>query len=1255
MSAEAFLNGGVYQAFELVSAKTVITNSRVETPSEKIKSLDFGTVVDALCEGEIEGSASASKNFITDKTSDAYKHCFFQDLFLNKIQVLQQDANILNPAETDFNYNHRLIFFKSEVGTANNAILFGATTQSDRIQTGDINKECTFPADGSTKITASASLDDVNTDIVQVKVKFDNFFKLDSSTGNRIATDVKILVKINPNNGTEQLIVPVAGQTFTDRIIGKSFSPIKRDIAIDLRNVANFNRNTSGASGSFFPVVIKLERGTVEGDANTLNKMRLDDIRKIFMESNNYPHIAYTSLRFSSELFTSAPVRFFRIRGKLIKIPAEGSDVTAQYTITGTTVTIQKTSHGLLENDSIIFDATSGSGVDGTYVINSVADDGNTFTFEDPDYTGGNVTTSNCTYKPNPYVDKANGRIIYPNTYTFNGTFKTAKEWTSDPAWILYDLLIYQSDRTSQEQYGAALPESQLDPYAFYEVSKYCNELVNDGNNNSEPRFSLNVNIQNRRDALTVIKDLCSVMRVMPFYQEGEIKIKQDAPKNFANPTEITHDYIFNNANVVNGDFTYSGSSNKTRFNVINVSYFDLETQGIDYVTVKDEASEEKYGTRIKTINSFATTSRGQAQRAGKWFLRTQQNTTETVVFETNIAAGSILTLGDLIGISDRVKASSLTNVRQGGLVKASTVGQVTIDNTASTNLFNRVNNPTISCLMPNGTVETRAIDEYVDGGSIIKVAPNFTSEPVINSPFILEKPSFEVATYKTVNIKETTKKTYVITAVNYDRNKYAAIENGELLPAKNINVLRSILPAPVISTNGIKESIIVVRNQAVPKLFIDWEPVDGAATYHLTYIKDDENPISEYITNSEKEILPSEAGTYKITIRAINADGQPSKPTETSVVCLGLTDPPETPTNFEIETISNETVRLSWTKSTSLDVIHGGSCVIRHSPLALAQTTFNNSTEITANIDGATTEINVPAYTGTYSIKFKDLVNQLSLTEAKVELTLPEKDEQLLIKSVREETAFSGTKTNVKVENNALQIENLSSSLSGSYQFALFDLENIYTGIRIARHIVGEGFDVSDQFDSIPDVDLVLDIDGGGSDKVGSNLTLQFSNDNSSYNPPTPQKVFNAYFRGRYFKFVTNLFTSSTNDNLKLTQLGFDVFFQVRTERNHRVLDGSGNPTTTKGYGTLQSGTSASGLNVYYANPFFTGTVDLNGSTTAFMPSIAITPYNAGSDVRFDISAETREKFNIIFKDSSNNPQDVKFAFQAVGYGKGL
>lgn len=79
--------------------------------------------------------------------------------------------------------------------------------------------------------------------------------------------------------------------------------------------------------------------------------------------------------------------------------------------------------------------------------------------------------------------------------------------------------------------------------------------MVDDGNGGQEPRFSLNVNLNNRRDAMQVIRDICSVMRAIPYYEEGTIKVAQDAPKDHANPSALSFDYVFNNANVIGGDF----------------------------------------------------------------------------------------------------------------------------------------------------------------------------------------------------------------------------------------------------------------------------------------------------------------------------------------------------------------------------------------------------------------------------------------------------------------------------------------------------------------------------------------------------------------------------------------------------------------------------------------------------------------------------------------------------------------------------
>ena len=1135
----------------------LVYQQNAKLPNDALKSIDFVTLVDILAEGEIELSATAHKNSITDKTSEAYKNAFLKDLFLNNQPVLQADANVNSPAVSDFNYES--VDFRFQQGTANNIVLPAAETQTTEKTGGDIGQLVSFPQGGSVT-TRSVTVNNINVDVVRVRVKFDQFFRIDSESGNRKSTSVNVLIKINPNNGSEQTII-------NDTVQGKSTSAYSRDYGIRLSEVTGYNTTALGQSGAFFPITVTLSRGNDEGDNNTFNTMRLSGVTEIIEESNNYPNVAYSSLRFSAEEFPSLPSRVFRVRGKKVKIPAS--------------------------------------------------------------YTDGDGTTYT------PTVDLNNGRIIYPSGYIFEGTFASEKQWTSDPAWILYDLLI-------NDRYGCNLPEADLDKFVFRKASEYCGELVNDGQGGQEPRFSLNVNIKTQQEALKIVNDICSVMRAMPFYSEGTIKISQDAPKDFANPSNVSFDYVFNNANVVNGEFVYSGSSLKTRFTIINISYFDLETQQLDYVTVKDTAAIAKYGEHINTIRTFGTTSRGQAQRVGKWFLNTQQTATETCVFETNIAAGAVIEIGNIIGISDRVKAAT----RRGGVVKSATTTAITVDNASDTNQPNINDSPTISCLLSNGTVETKTISSYSNNQTVVNVSSAFSSAPVVNSPYIFESADFAVTNWRVINIKETAKKTYAVTALSHNQEKYAAVEDGEQLPSRNTNFLVSILPSP--SGLTLEEKIVVINNRAVPKVFIDWQAVNGASGYTLQYRRDGDNFTLVNTQETTFEIIQTEfeAGSYDIRLFTVNAQGQRSNsPTEANITVNALSDLPEQPTNLEIEPINNYQVRLSWDLALAKDVIFGGRCLIRHSITSISNTTFSNSIDLDTS-NGNTTEVVVPALQGTYTIKFEDLAGNLSANEAKVEFALPETEDELVIKQQREQTSFSGTKTNLSVVSGVLQLTNPANNLSGTYEFAnTLDLGAVYQNLRLKRHIKSEGFNISDQFDSIPNLDVRISFDGAAVDRLKGRLKVQTSNDNSTFTSFT--NLRNGSCVGRVFKFRSDLISVDTNENIKFTELGFDASLPSRVENKYIS---SGNVISTP----IQSGTSASGVDIVFANRFFTGTSDIGGSTSAFIPVIGISPYDLPSGAFFVLSNVSGTGFTIVFKNSSNAVIDVKFSFQALGYGKG-
>ena len=238
-------------------------------------------------------------------------------------------------------------------------------------------------------------------------------------------------------------------------------------------------------------------------------------------------------------------------------------------------------------------------------------------------------------------VDPDNGRVIYPPNYVFNGQLGSA-QWTTDPAWCLYDLIT-----SSRYGCGDFIDTTQLDIYSFYAASKYCSELVTFEDRLgtgviqtiTEPRFSLNVNIQSRQDAFKVINSLCSVFRAMPLYVSGNFSLIQD--KEGIDPS-----FQFSEANVSPEGFSYSGSGSKTRATVIVVKYFDLELKDAAYEQVIDNEALTKYGAITKNINSFGVTSRHQARRLGKWFLTTLATETDIISFTTNIQAGALLTPG---------------------------------------------------------------------------------------------------------------------------------------------------------------------------------------------------------------------------------------------------------------------------------------------------------------------------------------------------------------------------------------------------------------------------------------------------------------------------------------------------------------------------------------------------------------------------------------------------------------------------------
>ena len=786
---------------------------------------------------------------------------------------------------------------------------------------------------------------------------------------------------------------------------------------------------------------------------------------------------------------------------------------------------------------------------------------------------------------------QSDGSISYSGT--FNGTFKTDKEWTNDPAWILYDLL------TTSKGFGDQIDTTQLDVFSFYSASVYSATQVDDGSGtgSTEPRFSCNVVIQNQKQAYDLINDLCSVMRVMPFYSAGTISITQDRPTD---PS-----YLFNLSNVTEQGFSYSNSAKNSKITVVNVAYFDNETQQIEYETVEDTALQTKYGVVTKNLRGFATTSRGMASRLGKWFLYTQSNEAEIVNFTTTLESGTLVRPGAVINVADPLRAG----VRRGGRIKTGvSTTQIIVDDENNTDLAT-TDSATLSVILADGTLETKTISTI--SGTTITVSSAFSSTPPSNSVWVIENTTVQLQTFRVIGVTEVDQLAYQITAVAHNSSKYANVEDGTALATRTITTLTELKPSP--SNLQSSEQIVVLNNRAVSKLFIQWQPVAGVTEYMVQYRFQNENFISERITRPDFTIFETKNGVYEIRVFSYNALGKPSiTPATTSITTVGKTALPADVQNLRIEPISDQFVRLRFDKSTDVDVIHGGNVVVRSSNLTDGTGTFTNSVDVIPALPGSISETIVPNIVeGEYILKFRDDGGRLSSGETSVLVTSPDPLPKLTVFTDREDTdspPFGGAKVdcffsedvNGLVLGSLITLDDVTDFdamadfdflgavdiTGGSYEFAnTLDLGGKQP-LRLRRHFVTQGFYPNDLIDKrSANIDIWTDFDGATAFDVGASLlvaTTDLDPDLSvsatyeqSGTTITITKTSHGYSVG---DFVVIDFTagSATDGNYEIQTVPTANTFTV----------------TSATSATISSGTSCTyGANFSRFNPFVNGT----------------------------------------------------------------
>lgn len=505
---------------------------------------------------------------------------------------------------------------------------------------------------------------------------------------------------------------------------------------------------------------------------------------------------------------------------------------------------------------------------------------------------------------PNISVKKKWKLVNVPTNYdpesrtysgTWNGLWK--KAWTNNPAFVLYDLITNQRYGLDQRELGVP-----IDKWAIYEAAQYCDQKVPDGKGGTEPRYLCDVVIQSQIEAYQLIRDICSIFRGMSFWNGESLSIIVDKPRD---PS-----YIFTNDNVVNGDFSYTFASEKSMYTSCSVTFDDEQNMyQQDVETVFDTEAALRFGNNPTSITAIGCTRRSEANRRGRWILKTNLRST-TVNFATGLE-GMIPMVGDVIAVSDNFWSSAIALNVSGRVVEVHGVqvfSQFKIDARPGDRIM--INKP-------DGKPVKRTIAKVIDDGKIIELNIGFGFEVKPDTVFAIDRTDLALQQYVVTSITRGDNQeefTYSITAVEYDPNKYDEIDYSVNIEDRPTSVVPpDVLNAP----DNVKLSSYsrVVQGMSVETMLVSWDKVEYASTYEMQWRKDNGNwNNTPQTASTETEVEGIYAGNYHVRVRSVSSTGSASGWSKVvSATLTGKVGEPDAPINLTASDDEVFGIRVKW------------------------------------------------------------------------------------------------------------------------------------------------------------------------------------------------------------------------------------------------------------------------------------------------------------------------------------------------------
>lgn len=604
---------------------------------------------------------------------------------------------------------------------------------------------------------------------------------------------------------------------------------------------------------------------------------------------------------------------------------------------------------------------------------------------------------------------------------TWDGTTYVVR-FCANPIWCLYDLMT-----NTRCGLGDYITTADHDLDFLLEKSRCCEERVPDGEGGYEKRFRLDICIDSPQQALELIMQLAGVFRGLPFYSDsGKMRIAIDEPDT---PVQL-----FGMDNIIKDSFSQSWGSKRDIPNIVHVQYDNNDNYyEQDMISVVDEESlangEPK---RIKQVRYYGT-KLSYAIRFGRFVIKAAKYVNRTITIKGGIGA-IVRQCGELIDIAHDVPQWGFS----GCVLTGSTTTKVKLDRTVviESGKSYAIRVDFAEPLAGGGPrYEEKIITDVPGSYTEVNVNSAFTKAPAAKDSYVFGELNKMVMPARIVSLKRERMGNVEMICQEYNEDIYD--DTAVVIPTRNVSSLS--FEVPNITALQLTERIVKLSDGSIENVIDVWFDKPSLASYQLggfkkakIYLSDDAGLSWQYRGETPDRHFAIMGGlvdgiSYQVMVVPIGSNDQERPRANCSTATLqmvGKSAPPSNVTGFIVKQ-SRDRLTLIWQGVSDVDL---SGYEIRYGASwdsgEVVVPNYKGSNSITLNIKEGASQ--------SFWIKAIDTSGNYSTTPTEALITVDNVPFTNIINEFSEQTAWAGTKTDVSVVGNNLEID--SGHLQGTY-----------------------------------------------------------------------------------------------------------------------------------------------------------------------------------------------------------------------------